>query len=215
MSIRIMLADDHPVLRSGLRSVLERELDFTVVAEAGHGDDVIPGLTASAADVLVLDLSMPGDLSGPRLAERALKQFHRLRIVILTMHEDVEYLRELLRVGVHGYVLKKSGVDDVIKAIRAAHRGDHYVDARLGGLAVTQLLTSGGPGARSVRDTLTPREQEVCRLLALGHTNVEAAAALGISDRTVETHRTNIMEKLGLRSRAELVRFALAHGLLK
>lgn len=214
MTIRILLADDHEVFRSGLRVLLERESDIEIVGDAGDANEVIRALGRTPADVLVLDLTMPGGLSGPQLAESVLREYPRVRIVVLTMHEDPYYLREMFRVGVHSYVLKRSGAGDVLQAVRAAYRGEFHADASLGGLAVSSLLA---PAVRSPEGRvalLTPREREVCRMLALGYTNADTGQKLFISERTVESHRTSIMAKLELKNRAELVRFALDNGLV-
>ncbi len=215
MSIRIVIADDHLVFRSGLRALLQREDDIEVVGDAGSPDEVVSQLERTRADVFVLDLSMPGGLSGPQLAESVLKRYPRMRIVVLTMHEDPYYLREMFRVGVHGYVVKKSGADDVVRAVRAASRGEFHVDASLGGMAVSSLVAPGARLREGRAAQLTPRERDVCRLLALGYTNAEAGEKLFISERTVESHRTNIMTKLELKNRAELVRFALDNDLVR
>jgi DNA-binding NarL/FixJ family response regulator len=209
-----LIVDDHAVFRSGLRALLEKEPDIDVVADTGSGLDLLRLLDAQPVDMVILDISMPG-LSGARVAEEALRKRPSLAIVILTMHEDEYYLQELLRIGARGYVLKKSTGSDLLHAIRAVYRGDNYIDPALAHLVISPYV--GKPAGRepSRLDLLTPREQEVCRLLAYGHTNAEVAEKLFISDRTVETHRNNIMGKLGINGRAELVRFAIDNGLLK
>lgn len=213
MAIRILIVDDHAVFRSGLKALLEKETDFVVVGESGSGVDTLRKLDEIEVDILLLDIAMPA-LSGPRTAEEALKKNPALAIVILTMHEDEYYLQELLKIGVRGYVLKKSTGTEVAHAIRAAYRGDIYIDPAMANLVVSPYVGKQNRDPSRI-NLLTPREQEVCRLLAYGHTNNEVAAKLFISDRTVETHRTNIMGKLGLKNRAELVRFAIDNGLLK
>ncbi len=214
MAIRVFLADDHAVFRNGLRILLEKEKDIEVVGETGSGPDTLQALDACKADVLLLDINMPG-LSGNRVAEELLKKRPAPAIVVLTMHEDEYYLQELLRIGARGYVLKKSTGTEVIHAIRAAYRGDTYIDPALANLVVSPYVGHATGKKSSRLDVLTQREKEVCTLLAYGHTNNEVAEKLCISDRTVETHRNNIMGKLGLTSRAELVRFAIDNGLLK
>lgn len=213
MPIRIAIADDHAVFRSGLRALLEKETDMAVVAEAGTGFDAIKAASETDSDVLLLDISMPG-LPGPRVAEAVLRKRPRLAVVVLTMHEDAYYMQELFRIGVLGYVLKKSTGTDLIQAIRAAHRGEQYVDPAVAGHVISSFV--GRERKKQGRlEILSRREREVCGLLAMGHTNTEISRMLSISERTVETHRANIMSKLDLRSRAELVRFAIDNGLMK
>jgi len=214
MAIKVFITDDHAVLRSGLRALLESERDLTIVGEASSGLDALRALEEVPMDVLLLDISMPG-LPGPRTAEELLRRRPALAIVVLTMHEDEYYLREMLRIGVRGYVLKKSSGTELVHAIRAAYRGESYIDPALADLVISPYVGKPSTKEPGRLGLLTPREQEVCRLLAYGYTNAEVAEKLFISDRTVETHRTNIMGKLSLNGRAELVRFAIDNGLLK
>lgn len=214
MPIRILISDDHAVFRSGLRALLERESDITVVGETGTGIDTIKMAQQTELDVLLLDINMPG-LSGPRVAEEVLKARPSLAIVVLTMHEDEHYLQELFRIGARSYVLKKSTGTELLQAIRAAYAGQNYIDPALAGLVISPYVGHSQRREPDRLGLLTAREQEVCRLLAYGHTNAEVAEKLFISDRTVETHRTNIMAKLGLKSRAELVQFSIDNGLLR
>jgi len=215
MPIRILIADDHAVFRAGLRALLEKEQDMRIVAEAADGFEAAREAACRDIDVLLLDITMPG-LTGPQVVEIVRQKKPELAIVVLTMHEDQQYLRELFRRGVRAFVLKRSSGQELVSAIRAAHRGEHYVDPSMAGRYLFSLT-----GETAERDTsdqlarLTPREREVCTLLAYGHTNAEIAGQLTISDRTVETHRSNIMTKLKLKSRAELVRFAIDSGLLE
>lgn len=214
MPIKTLIADDHSIFRSGLRALLEQEPDIEIVGETGDGFETIRAVEAQKVDVLLLDLTMPG-LPGAKVAETLLKEQPRLAIVVLTMHEDDYYLKELFKMGVKAFVLKKSSGRDLLQAIRRAYKGEKYVDPSLAGKVITAFVTDE-PKSQSDRvDLLTPREKEVCTLLAYGHTNAEIADKLSISERTVESHRTNITVKLDLRSRAELVRFAIEHGLFK
>ncbi len=214
MGIRVLIADDHAVFRSGLRVLLEKEPDLHVVAETGDGLETIRAVSRHDVDVLLLDITMP-KLPGPRVAESVLKNDPRLAIVVLTMHEDEYYLQELFKIGVRAFVLKKSTGSELIQAIRAAHRGEQYVDPALAGHVIDSYVGRQRRNRIDRRiDLLTPREKEVCTLLAYGHTNAEIASQLSISERTVETHRTNLMAKLAIRSRAALVRFAIDNGLL-
>jgi DNA-binding NarL/FixJ family response regulator len=215
MTIRIMIADDHAVFRSGLRALLEKEAEFSIVAEAGDGNETVKKACAEDIDVLVLDINMPG-MTGPMIAEEVLKKRPRLAIVILTMHDDEYYLQELFKIGVRGFVLKKSTGTDLLQAVRAVARGEQYVDPSLTKCVLSRFIgnTPGKQSAQTRKSLLTQREQKVCQLLAYGHTNSEIAAKLFISERTVETHRSNIYSKLGLKNRVELVRFAIDNGLM-
>jgi two-component system response regulator NreC len=215
MPIRILIADDHAVFRSGLKALLEKESDIEVVGETGNGFDTIRAAEETDIDILILDITMPG-LPGPKVAEAVLKKKPSLIIVVLTMHEDEYYLQELFRLGVRAYVLKKSTGTDVVQAIRTVKKGDDYIDPALTNVVISSFVGRQAKKQKTDRqDITTPREQEVLTLLAYGHTNGEIAEKLCISERTVETHRTKIMSKLKLRSRAELVRFAIDNGLLK
>jgi len=214
MAIQILIADDHAVFRSGIRALLEKESDMVIVGETGSGVETLQAVDTLKFDVLLLDITMPG-LSGPRVAEQALRKRPNLAILVLTMHEDEYYLQELFRIGVRGYVLKKSTGMELVQAIRSVFRGDTYIDPALAILVISPYVGKAVVKETSRLDVLTAREQEVCRLLAYGFTNVEVAEKLYISGRTVETHRNNIMGKLDLHSRAELVHFAIDNGLLK
>jgi len=216
MPIRILIADDHAVFRSGLKALLEKEPDLEIVGETGNGFDTIRAVAESDVDVLLLDISMPG-LPGAKVAEAILQEKRHPAIVVLTMHEDEYYLQEFFRLGVLAYVLKKSTATDVVQAIRAASRGEEYIDPTLAGLLISSYVGRRQPRKQKTGrlDLLTPREQEVLSLLAYGHTNGEIGQKLSVSERTVETHRTNILAKLDLTSRADLVRFSIDNGLLK
>jgi len=215
MSIRVFIADDHAVFRNGLKVLLEREADIEVVGETGNGFDTIRAVAETELDILLLDVAMPG-LPGSKVAEAVLKDKPQLNIVVLTMHEDEYYLQEFFRLGVRAYVLKKSTGTDVVQAIRAARKGEQYIDPALAGLVISSYVGRQPKKHKTERlDLMTPRELEVLTLLAYGHTNAEIAEKLCISERTVESHRTNIMAKLEFKSRAELVRFAIDNGMLK
>jgi two-component system response regulator NreC len=205
-SIRIVLADDHAVVRSGLRMLLDAEDDFEVVGETGDVEGVLRAVLGHRPDVLVLDLNMPGALTSlealPEIAERS-PQTH---VVILTMQEDPEYARRALRAGAVAYVLKEAADVDLVEAVRRAATGEIYLHPSLGARLAAEPPTAV--------DELSDREREVLRLIALGHTNAEIGERLFLSVRTVETHRAHIQHKLGRSSRAELVRYALDRGLL-
>jgi len=208
--ITIVLADDHAVVRSGLRLLLERTGDLEVVSEAGTADDAVRTVLGHKPAVLVLDLNMPGPLSSLDAIPRVAEASPGTRVVVLTMQEDPEFARRALRAGAAGYVLKEAADAELVEAIRRAAAGETYLTPSLGAaLAAAPPAPSGPP------DDLSEREVEVLRLIALGHTNAEIAGQLYLSVRTVESHRAHIQQKLRLSTRAELVRYALDRGLLE
>ena len=215
--IRVVIADDHAIVRDGLRALVEAQPGIAVVGEAADGHEAWQRSCELRPDVLVLDLSMPV-LGGTEAAERIAKDCPTVRVLALTMHEERGYVSQLLRAGAAGYVLKRTASAELVRAIRAVASGDTYVDPSLaGGLLAdpprwphrTVTATRGTPPPE-----LSAREAEVLRLVARGHTNKEIAAALAIGVKTVETHKANGMTKLGLTSRAALVRFGLEVGWL-
>jgi two-component system, NarL family, response regulator NreC len=208
-AITIVLADDHAVVRSGLRLVLGSEPDFEVVAEAADVDATLRAVLGYKPSVLVLDLSMPGQRSSLEAIPAVAEASNATRVVVLTMHEDPEFARQALRAGALGYVLKEAADTELVEAVRRAAAGETYLNPRLGAALAASPPTPSGPP-----DDLTEREVEVLRLIALGHTNAEIADQLCLSVRTVESHRAHIQQKLRRSSRAELVRYALEHGLL-
>lgn len=215
--IRILLADDHAVLRSGLRLLLDDRDDMTVVGEAANGAEVLPLAQQVRPDVILLDLTMP-QLGGLELLPLLRDQAPATRVLILTMHDDEGYLRRALKAGAAGYVLKKAADVELISAIQAIMRGELYVHSAMT-RALLDDVVPGRPGAPAGKEddwaALSEREQDVLRLVALGHTGREIADRLSLSIKTVETYRARGMEKLGLGSRAALVRFALARGLME
>jgi len=207
--VRIVLADDHEVVRSGLRMVLEREGDLEVVSEAGDAETALRMALGHKPAVLVLDLNMPGELTSLDAIPRVRDVSPATRVVVLTMQEDPEFARRALRAGAAGYVLKESADHELVDAVRRAAAGDTYLNPRLGA-----MLAAAPPETVGPPDDLTERELEVLRQIALGHTNAEIAERLYLSVRTVESHRAHIQQKLRRSSRAELVRYALDHGLV-
>jgi two-component system response regulator NreC len=205
-SIRIVLADDHAVMRQSLRLLLEGEADLDVIAETDSLQSVMDHVRARRPDVLVLDLGMPSHGSGIEALGRLKREAQDTSIVVLTMDDDPAFARRALDNGAVGLVLKEMADSDLPAAVRNASRGRRYVSPLL-----AAKLDDGKPPT----DRLTPREREVLRLIALGHTSVEIAQKLGLSPRTIETHRARIHRKLGLGTRAELVRYALRHELLQ
>jgi two-component system response regulator NreC len=204
----VVLADDHAVVRRGLRMLVDAEPEMQVLAEAADVADAERLARAHRPRVLVLDLNMPGGSvveAIPRLREQA----PGTAIVVLTMQDDPAFARQALQAGALGFVLKEAAEDELLQAIRSAAAGDTYLNPRLGArIAAQPPAPAGSP------DDLSERELEVLRMVALGHTNAEIAAQLYLSPRTVETHRAHVHQKLRISTRAELVRYALDHGLL-
>jgi two-component system response regulator NreC len=207
-TIRLLLADDHAVVRSGLRMLLDAEDDLEVVAEAGDMEAVKRYVRGHKPDVLVLDLNMPGEPSLPAIPGLR-EELPDTQIVVLTMQKDPAFAREALRSGAVGYVLKEAADDELVQAVRLAADGKTYLNPQLGARVAAAPPESTGPP-----DDLTDREVDVLRLIALGHTNAEIGKQLYLSVRTVESHRAHIQQKLRRTSRAELVRYALDHGLV-
>jgi len=202
----IVLADDHAVVRAGLRLVLDRADGFDVLAEAADAESAVRSVLGHKPDVLVLDLNMPGELTSLEAIPRIAEVSPKTRVVVLTMQEDPQFARHALRAGAAGYVLKEAADDELVEAIRRASEGATYLNPRMG--AALAAAPDGPP------DDLTDREVDVLRRIGLGHTNVEIAQQLFLSVRTVETHRAHIQQKLRRSSRAELVRYALEHNLV-
>jgi DNA-binding NarL/FixJ family response regulator len=213
MTIKIMLADDHHVVRQGLRVLLEAETDFEVVGEAADGLEVIPLLERLQPDVLLLDLMMPG-LGGLAITQQINQRAIKTRVLILSMHTNEAYVLEALQHGAVGYVLKKSQADELVHAIREVVAGRTYLSPPFSEYAIQAYKQKTTAVAQDPYDTLTTREREVLHLAAEGLTNADIAQQLVISRRTVEMHRANLMEKLGLRTQTDLVRYALWKGIL-
>ncbi len=211
MSIRVLIVDDHAVVRSGLRLVLEREDDIEVVGEAGNADDGVRVARLEKPDVVLLDVVMPGR-SGIEAAAEVIEASGGAKLLVLSMQDDPSYVREAFAVGASGYLLKEAADVELVQAIRDVAAGNRYVHPALGARLAQAEVDAA---KRSADDPLSDREREVLRLLALGHTNQEIAKELFISVRTAETHRAHIMRKLGLGTRADLVRYALANGYLE
>ena len=209
--IRAVVVDDHAVVRSGIKLLLDREEDIEVVGEDGNAKDAVFRARALKPDVILLDVVMPGQ-SGIEVLPSLLKEAPDARVLVLSMQDDPSYVREAFAAGASGYVLKEAADEEVVAAVRAIADGRSYVHPALGARLVA---ADAQERAAAEADPLSDREREVLRLLALGHTNQEIAKMLYISVRTAETHRAHIMQKLRLETRAELVRYALTHGLLE
>jgi two-component system response regulator NreC len=208
--IRIVLIDDHAVVRSGLSLLLNGEDDIEVVGEGGSAQDAVFRARALKPDVMLLDIVMPGE-SGIEVLPKLLKESPETKVLVLSMQDDPSYVREAFAAGASGYVLKEAVDEEVAAAVREIANGGHYVHPALG---ARMVAAEAQERAAAEADPLSEREREVLRLLALGHTNQEIAQTLYISVRTAESHRAHIMQKLRLTTRAELVRYALSHGLL-
>ena len=208
--IQVVLVDDHAVVRSGLRLLLDGQEDIKVVGEAGNARDAVFRARALKPDVILLDVVMPGE-SGIEVLPTLLKESPDTRVLVLSMQDDPSYVREAFAAGASGYVLKEAADEEVVSAVREIAGGGSYVHPALG---ARMVAAEAQERAAAEADPLSEREREVLRLLALGHTNQEIADQLYISVRTAESHRAHIMQKLRLATRAELVRYALSHGLL-
>jgi DNA-binding NarL/FixJ family response regulator len=209
--IRVLIVDDHAVVRSGLRLLIEREEGLTPVDEAANAAEAIYRMIEQKPDVLLIDVTMPGE-SGIEAIPRLLAASPSSKVLVLSMHDDPRYVRDAFAAGASGYVLKEAADSELVAAIRQVAAGASYVNPALGARMVAANATEL---AAADADPLSEREHEVLRLLALGHTNQEIAKTLFISVRTAETHRAHIMRKLGLASRAELVRYALANEIIQ
>jgi DNA-binding NarL/FixJ family response regulator len=206
--VRILIADDHGVVRSGLRLLLDRQADIEVVAEAEDGVEALEKVVATKPDVAILDVAMPR-MTGLQATHEIKKQAPDTQVLILSMHDDERYLYEALRAGASGYVLKAAAGEDLLDAVRAAARGEPFLTPAAQQALIRDFL------ARGEQPELTPREQEVVKLIAEAHTNREIAGILHLSEKTVESHRANVLQKLGMRDRVELVRYAIRHGLVE
>ncbi len=211
---RILLADDHAVVRRGLRLVLEMEPDLRVVAEAGDGAEAVERATQGDVDLVVMDVSMPR-MTGIQAAAQITKRSPGTRVLMLSMHDDERYFFEALAAGASGYVLKSSADQDLVEACRATLRGEPFVYPDAVRALIRDHLERAIDGDESRADPLSPRESEVVKLIAEGHSGREIAELLTISEKTVERHRSNILEKLGMRDRVELTRYAIRRGLVE
>jgi two-component system response regulator NreC len=210
VTIRVLIVDDHAVVRSGLRHVLDREDGIEVVGEAGDAQHAVFEAREHKPDVILMDVVMPGR-SGIDAIPEVLKEAPDARVLVLSMQDDPHYVREAFAAGAAGYILKEAADTDLVTAVREVAAGGSYVHPALGARMVS---AEAEERKRADADPLSDRERSVMRLLALGHTNQEIAGILFISVRTAETHRAHIMQKLRLQTRAELVRYALAEGVL-
>ena len=212
--IRIVLADDHPIVLDGLRNLIRAEPDFELVGEAASGLSALKIIREQRPDVAVLDISMP-ELNGIVLSRRLAGEMPGLRLLVLTLHEDRAYLNQALEAGVRGYVLKRSAVENLVQAIRAVMVGGLYIDPAIVGRVFESKQVNKRLAARKgVAPALTDREADVLKMAALGFTNKEIASRLDVGVKSIETYKARGLEKLGLKTRAELVRYASGQGWL-
>jgi len=213
--IRVMIVDDHAILRAGLKMLVNAQADMEVVSEAPDGEKAIQQVQESKPDVTLLDLTMPR-VGGMKALQEMARNCRETRVLILTMHDDPAYLRSALAAGASGYLLKRAVDSELIAAIRAVHRGGVFVDPRLASILVQDVLAKKGPKAGSTQTTniLSDRELQVLGLVARGYTSAQIAKQISVGVKTVETYRSRFSEKLGLRTRADVIRFAVQMGLL-
>jgi DNA-binding NarL/FixJ family response regulator len=214
LKTRVLLADDHTVVRSGLRMVLDAQPDIQVVAEAGDGAEAVQKALDPEVDLAILDVAMPR-MTGLQAVAELHRRRPELRVLMLSMYDDERYFFEALKAGASGYVLKSAANRDLVEAIRAAMRGGPFLYPAAVTALIRDYLERARRGENVPEDPLTPREQEVVKLIAEGHTSEEIADTLVISKKTVERHRANILDKLGMRNRVELTRYAIRRGLVE
>ena len=214
--IKVFIADDHALLRDGLRAVLERHPGLEVVGEAGDGLEAVKRIEETIPDVVIMDIAMPG-LNGLEATRQIRKVLPRTKVLVLSMYDDQDYIYELLRAGASGYMLKGSNAADLVTAIEAVARGGTFLNPIVAGRVVEGFVSRGeeSRGAPASDTILTAREREVLQLVAEGHGNAQIAAKLGISPKTVETHRSNIAAKLDIRDVPGLVKYAIKKGLVR
>jgi len=213
MTVRVLLVDDHELVRAGLRSLINDTPDLRVVGEASDGSQAVARVRELRPDVVVTDLSMPG-MDGAAATERIVQECPEARVIALTAHDDRAHLTRLLGAGASGYVLKRAAAEELVRAIRTVAAGSTYVDPVLAGGLLKSSVQPFRAGSEAAGDRLSEREEEVLRCIAWGESNKQIAAKLGISTKTVETYKARITDKLGLRSRTDMVRYALQQGWL-
>ncbi len=207
--MKILIADDHAIVRSGMRLLIERQADMEVVADAGDGVEAVERALATRPDCCVLDVAMPR-LTGIQAARQIRQYLPDTQVLILSMHDDERYVFEALKAGASGYVLKREVDDALLTAIRSVQRGDAFLTNAVERSLVRDWMSDSWQGPR---EPLSPREQEVLKLISEAHTNRAIARILTLSEKTVESHRANLLRKLGMRDRVELVRYAIRRGL--
>ena len=212
--IRILLADDHTILRNGIRSLLEDEHDMEVVGEAEDGRAAVSLACQLQPDVVIMDIAMPL-LNGLEATRQIKREAPQVKVLILTMHDNEEYIRQVLGAGAMGYILKDAAARELISAIRSVQRGEAILSPAVTRLVIEDYLRWGGPRPQEDNDSLSPREREVLQLIAEGYTNKQMAEILSLSIKTVQAHRTNLMQKLGLHDRGELIKYAIQKKIIE
>jgi DNA-binding NarL/FixJ family response regulator len=212
--LQIFLADDHMVVREGLKTLINRQPDMLVIGEAGDGETAWQQARECQPDIVIMDISMPG-LNGVLATTRLKRACPDVKVLALSVHDDTSYLRQLLTAGAAGYLLKHAAADDLIQAIRIVAAGGIYLDPALAGHVVARYVQVPGVASPLLGTNLSERETQVAQLIAHGYSNKEIAAQLNLSVKTIETYRGRVMEKLGIDSRSALVRYALEHGWLR
>lgn len=209
--MRLLIADDHAIVRGGLRLLLDRQADMEVIAEAGDGAEAVSEALKHRPDVCILDVSMP-KLTGLQAAREIKTQAPDIHVLMLSMHDDERYLFEALKAGAGGYVLKREADHDLVAAVRAVAQGESFLTNAAERRLIREWMSDEAAGPS---EPLTPREQEVLKLIAEAHTNKEISEILHLAEKTVESHRGNLLRKLGMRDRVELVRYAIRRGLVE
>ncbi|MBI5166450.1 MAG: response regulator transcription factor [candidate division NC10 bacterium] len=213
--IRVLVADDHTIVREGIRALLQARDDIEIIGEAGDGREAVEKVRQLEPDVVLMDISMPG-MDGLEATRQIKKENPKVRVLALTMHDNEEYLFQILRMGGSGYILKRATAAELVSAIKAVHRGEAFLYPSMAKTLVEDYLRRVEVGTeKSSYDGLTNREREILKLIAEGHTNQEIADILCLSVKTVQAHRSHIMEKLGMHDRSELVKYAIRRGLIE
>jgi len=212
--IRIVIADDHALLREGIRAILSKEPDLEVVGEAADGREAVERCKTLLPDIVLMDVAMPG-LGGLEAALEIRRDCPRVKVLVLTQYEDREYVSRFLKAGAAGYVLKKAAGADLASAVRSAQKGGLVLDPQVARDALREPESAGGGDGSDPYDGLTDREKQVLKLVAEGKSNKEVASLLGVSVKTAMSHREHVMEKLGLHNRTDLIRFALKKGVIR
>ena len=211
--IRVFLADDHQLFREGIRSLLGHAPDIEVVGEAGNGQDAVANVKTLLPDIVLMDISMPG-MNGLEAAAQIRESAPTVKVLILTVHETNQYVSQMLQVGAAGYVVKSVSSSDLVSAVRAVYQGNVYLYPSIARMIIQDYLKQAASGQDSSLDGLTARETQILKLIASDHRNKEIADLLGISQKTVQAHRTSLMMKLGLHDRIQVVKYAIRKGLI-